>query len=295
MGCRRSSVLIYCVTVVNLPAMGSDLPDLLNSVSALREVDAVVDFARGWLQLRILLTVGYLGGCSVDRLVEVLGERRKAVLDSLRKMRAKGLVEGEGELLLTEKGRRVFSTLVTVLEGGRGAAGTGGPATAVQDMPRDIIRFSYLYDVLVALGSSRGYELPLSTLASVTRLSPATLEDYLRPYVEEEPKLFKRVVRSGRLGSRRVFYRLTDSGLKVYHRLPEYVKYRGSLAAAVLRVLARSGHPRITLKRIALALALGSAIASALVATLPPPLPLLVALTWILVVSLLALLVEITH
>jgi DNA-binding MarR family transcriptional regulator len=94
-------------------------------------------------------------------------------------------------------------------------------------MPRDIIRFSYLYDVLVALGSSRGYELPLSTLASVTGLSPATLEDYLRPYVEEEPKLFKRVVRSGRLGGRRVFYRLADSGLKVYHRLPEYVKYGG--------------------------------------------------------------------
>jgi DNA-binding MarR family transcriptional regulator len=66
--------------------------------SIFREVDAAVDFARGWLQLRMLLTVGYLGRCSVDRLVEVLGGRREAVLDSLRKMRAKGLVEGEGGL-----------------------------------------------------------------------------------------------------------------------------------------------------------------------------------------------------
>jgi len=279
-----------------LLAMSGDLLDLLNSVSALREVDATVDFARGWLQLRILLTVGYLGKCSVDRLVEVLGERRKAVLDSLRKMRAKGLIGGEGELFLTEEGRRIYSTLTSVLGGPRrGTAGVGGPRAAVHDIPRDIIRFFYLYDVLVALGTSKGYELPLNTLASVTRLSPATLEDYLKLYVEDELKLFKRVVRSGRLGGKRVVYRLTDEGLKVYHRLPEYVKYRGSIAAAVLRILTRSGHPRITLKRVALALALGSAATSALVAVLAPPLSVLAALTWVLMVSLLALLVEITY
>jgi len=279
-----------------LLGMSRDLPELLNSVSALREVDAAVDFARGWLQLRILLTVGYLGKCTVDRLVEVLGERRKAVLDSLRKMRAKGLIEGEGELSLTEEGRRVYNTLLSALGSSRGAsAGTVLSRAAVQDIPRDVIRFSYLYDVLVALGTSRGYELPLSTLASVTRLSPATLEDYLRPYVEDEPRLFKRVTRVGKLAGRRVFYRLTDEGLKVYHRLPEYVKYRGSLAASVLRALTRSGHPRIALKRIALALALGSATTSALVAVLVPPASVVVALTWVLAVSLLALLVEVTY
>jgi len=279
-----------------LLGMSGDLLELLNSVSALREVDAAVDFARGWLQLRILLTVGYLGRCTVDRLVEVLGERRKAVLDSLRKMRAKGLIEGEGELSLTEEGRRVYSTLLSALgSSGRVSAGTALPRAAVQDIPRDVIRFSYLYDVLVALGTSRGYELSLSTLASVTRLSPATLEDYLRPYVEDEPRLFKRVLRVSRLAGRRVFYRLTDEGLKVYHRLPEYVKYRGSLAASVLRALTRSGHPRIVLKRVALALALGSATTSALVAVLTPPASVVVALTWVLAVSLLALLVEVTY
>ncbi len=270
--------------------------ELLNSVSMLREVDAAVDFARGWLQLRILLSVGYLGRCSVDRLVEVLGERRKAILDSLRKMRAKGLIEGEGELSLTEEGRRVYGTLLSVLGSSRRAsAGTTLSRAAAQDIPRDVLRFSYLYDVLVALGTSKGYELPLSTLASVTRLSPTTLEDYLKPYVEDELRLLKRVVRGGRLTGRRVFYRLTDEGLKVYHKLPDYVKYRGSLVAMVLRSLTRSGHPRIVLKRVALALAIGSAITSALVAVLAPPTSLVVALTWILTVSLIALLVEVTY
>jgi len=290
------SNLICFEYVATLLGMSGELLELLNAVSALREVDAAVDFARGWLQLRILLTAGHLGRCSVDRLVEVLGERRKAVLDSLRKMRAKGLVEGEGQLNLTEEGRRVYETLVSVLAGSRGAsAGTVLSKATARDIPRDILRFSYLYDVLIALGTSKGYELPLSTLASVTRLSPTTLEDYLKPYVEEEPKLFKRIVRGGRLTGRGVLYRLTDEGLKVYHRLPDYVKYKNSLAATALRALTRSGHPRIVLKRVALALALGSAITSASVAILAPPASMVVALTWVLAVSLLALLVEVTY
>lgn len=277
--------------------MGEDLGALLSSVSVLREVDATVDFARGWLQLRILLVVGSLGRCTVDRLVEIVGERRKAVLDALRKMRTKGLIEGGDTLSLSEDGLRIYRTLVSVLSGAFVTSAASRYVRAMTtDLHRDIAKFSYLYDVIVALGTSKGFELPLDTLASITRLSPETLEDYLKPFVEDEPKLFKRVVKRGKLLSRRkVYYRLTEDGLKVYHRLPEYVKYRGSVAAALLRSLTNSGHPRVVLKRVAITLALGSAATSALAALLTPPISAIAALSWILIVSLLAVLVELTY
>lgn len=281
--------------------MVEDLSSLLRDVSVLREVDSVVDFARGWLQLRILLVLGYFGQCSVDRVVGVLGERRKAVLDALRKMRVKGLIDVDDSLTLTDYGVKLYNMLVGVISSEllrSELSDLSSTKALIQDLHRDITKFFYLYDTIVALGTSKGFELSLSTLASITRLSPDTLEDYLRPYVEGDVKLFKRVVKTGKflvIPKKKIIYRLTDEGLKIYRRLPDYVKYKGSTRAMILRVLTRSGHPRIILKRLAMILAVGSAIISLLAAFTTSPLSLIIVLTWVLLMSFLALIIEITY
>lgn len=270
--------------------------DLLARASALREVDSYVDIARGWLQLRILMVLGGRGRCSIDELVATLGERRKAVLDALRKMRTKGLVSAEDPPSLTDLGLRVYERLAEVLACS-GVDGAAAPRPTVYDIPRDLARLFYLYEVLVALGTSKSYELPLSTLCYITKLKPETLEDYLRPYCGEPLRLLKRLVKPRRLlllTRRVVAYRLTDEGVKVFHRLPDYVRYRGSLGARVLSLLTKSGHPKVILKRVSLILSLGSAAATLLAAALPAPLSLVAVLTWVLFVSFLSLVIEIS-
>ncbi|MCX8185479.1 MAG: hypothetical protein N3E43_06990, partial [Sulfolobales archaeon] len=244
--------------------------DWLSRASILREVDSYVDIARGWLQLRILLVLGESGSCSVDELVSKLGERRKAILDALRKMRSKGLVSAEDNPSLTELGSRVFEQLYSVLT----CSSFSSPValkSLVYDVPRDLARLFYLYEVLVALGTSKKYELPLSALCYVTKLKPETLEDYLKPYGGEELKLLKRVLKNRKFfffSRKAVCYRLTDDGVKVFHRLPDYVKYRSSFGARLLSLATKSGHPKVILKRVSLILSLGSTAATLLAAAL---------------------------
>ncbi|MEM4519596.1 MAG: hypothetical protein QXD94_04080, partial [Sulfolobales archaeon] len=93
---------------------------------------------------------------------------------------------------------------------------------------------------------------------------------------------------------RKIIYRLSDDGLKVYHRLPDYVKYRNDWKASILRALTRSGHPRIVLKRISLTLSLGSAFIALTAVFLPPNLSLILIMTWVLIISFIALITETT-
>lgn len=266
----------------------------------LREVDSVIDLTRGWLQFRILIALGFLKRLDVDDLTKLLSERKKAVLDALRKLRLKGLVvDGDGGryVELSSSGKELYEMVLGLVSGELTIFGRSlGVPNISDDLHRDLIKSVYLYDVIVALGTAKNHELPLNTLASIVKLSPEVLDDYVKPYSESELKLFKRYSAGGKLLGRgkKIIYRLSDEGLKVYHRLPDYVKYRNDWKASILRTLTRSGHPRIVLKRISLILSLGSAFVALMAVLITPSHSLILIMTWVLIISFIALITEMT-
>ncbi len=285
--------------------------EVLRKISSLREVDSTIDIARGWLQLRILLALGFYNGIDVDGLVRILRERRKAVLDALRKMKNKELiVNNGGKVVLSEKGKALYNVIASSIGLENNGSSHRGVYDSlsfrsrrskdpriIHDIPRDLSRSFYLYDTIIALGSSKNYELPLSTLSSISKISPEVLDDYLKPYASPPYRIMRRIIKTAGLFFKRreVFYKLTDNGLKVYHKLPDYVKYRNHFGAKLLRLLSRSGHPRMVLKRISFIMSIGSAITMFLSVVMGGPASIIVMASWILFVSFLALLVELTY
>ncbi len=279
--------------------------EVLKRISTLREVDSAIDIARGWLQFRILLALGFYGDIDVNDLVRVLRERRKAVLDALRKMKNKRLIEVDnGRIRLSEKGKILYETISSTI----GLENNGGGSLSyryrryrdpriIHDIPRDLSKSFYLYDAIIALGSSKNYELPLSTLAAISKVSAEVLDDYLKTYVSPPFKLLRRTIitRGFLFKKREVYYKLTEDGLKVYHKLPDYVKYRNHFGARILRFLSRSGHPRIVLKRTSFIMSIGSALTMALSVIIGGAASILVMASWIFFISFLSLLVELTY
>lgn len=263
----------------------------------LRRVDSVIDLSRGWLQLYILMLVGE-NGAYVDEVVTALSVPRKAVLDSLRKMRVKGLVDiNDGFIRLTEKGIEIYGILRSVTGSdsiGSDMTASRYSASSVYDVLSFVTRYVYLYDVIVALGSSPGYELPLEDLATIARVGSRQLDEYLSVYTKCEPRLLARVLRNSGWGPfrrTRVYYRLTRDGLKLLHRLPEYMRVRRSTAARILVSITRTLHPRLVLKRLMFITSLGSAIAMSIV-VINPNAGLVVLGAWLVTLSFFAVLVS---
>ena len=276
---------------------------LYEGLELLRRVDAHVDLSRGWLQLRLLVELGRRGGeASVAELAEALGVQRKAVLDSLRKMRHKGLVTQErGRVELTSKGLDLYRSLLQALGASSGVEParrrTGGSIGYwnAYELASRLIRHIYLYDTILALAYAPGHMLSLESLASATRLSPRQLDEYLILYTRGDgPRLLQRTVKEtgrGPLRRQRVYYRLTREGEKLLHRLPDYTRLRRSRAARLLARITRSLHPRLALKRLMMLVSAGSAAAMLIVAAAPYAAPLVLG-AWLLAVTALALLVE---
>ncbi len=282
--------------------------EVLKRINSLRELDSTIDIARGWLQFRILLALGFYGGVDVNDLVKILRERRKAVLDALRKMKNKGLVEnGNSRIVLSDKGMSLYKMITSIIGLEHHSNGSGSSLAfkrdkwrntkIIHDIPRDLSRSFYLYDAIIALGSSKNYELPLSTLSSISKISPEVLDDYLKTYASPPFRLLRRSIRTRGLlfKQREVYYKLTENGLKVYHKLPDYVKYRNHLGARLLRIISRSGHPRMVLKRASFIMSVGSALTMILSALIDGAFSTLIMASWIFFISFLALLVELTY
>ncbi len=267
---------------------------ILDRIDILRRIDQVIDLSRGWLQLRILIIVGDKSA-TVEEVSRKLGISRKNIFDSLRKMKTKGLVElNNGLIKLTEKGEEIYNLLRELASTSRASPTATLPLSLnTYEVLSLITRYVYLYEVLVALGSSPHYELSLNSLSSIVRISPRQLDEYLSIYTRLDPKFFQRIVRQTKLGlfsRNRVYYRLTREGAKILHRLPEYIRSRRSVSSKILVAITRTLHPRLVLKRLVLILSLGSAVSMAIVA-FTPEIGLLVLGAWLVVISFLSVLV----
>jgi len=245
----------------------------------LRELDSEIDFARGVLQLRILIEVSKVSsGLSVKEISSRIGQRYRAVVDALRKLEAKGLVvrdgaEGSPIFKLSEKGYEFYKKLEYISSHRvQPVFGVLQAKVKPQDFALDAARMSYVQDALVAVGTSRRGEATLKTIAQAMGLSIQRAQSYIEQYSSKDSplRLFKPVVRlngeEGRLirlaksllkrfglklnSEGKTVYTLTDEGWTAFYRLPVYMKYSNSLGVKILRSLFGNAHPRITARKL---------------------------------------------
>ncbi|MCD6510644.1 MAG: hypothetical protein J7L11_09705 [Thermoprotei archaeon] len=237
----------------------------------LRIFDNVIDIGRATIQLEIFLYLGAKGEADLEELWRNIGERRKAVCDALRKLRRKRLVTYDEErevYRLTEKGLGYLALLQSALGEFREYEFIKRYIPLrkidVNELSRRLIRDRYLYEVLVALGSSPEGMLPLEDLAHLMGLSPQRAQAYLdmfAPLIERT----KRPKQNDPTGRIRVItcYRLTPIGYRLFKSLPSYLLVKRKRRTwFLLKLITKSVHPIIALKRL---LPLNLALISAMI------------------------------
>ena len=253
------------------------LEPIRNGVKKLREIDSRIDFARSQLQLDIVLELALARKpLSADEISRLIGYRKKAVLDALRKLEHKGLVRrvGSNGMLfeLTDEGKRLLEDLFDLL-GVSGLNSVARKARArgradARDLQKVVQPSYYLAKIIIALGSSKKGYLSMKELASVVGLSQERLQSYMEPYMSAtaEVKLFKKVRKPVKLeplykvlksfGIRvstvSSYVTLTDEGRLLYYRLPVYVKLKHNFAAKLVVKLFGSYAERLVLKRFSM-------------------------------------------
>ncbi|MBC7120510.1 MAG: winged helix-turn-helix transcriptional regulator [Candidatus Methanosuratus sp.] len=101
--------------------MADALP-LSNRLARIRNLSGLIDISKSTLQLDIILALNANNELSPAEIASVIGQRRKAVTDALRKLRNKGLVDTTLEggksarYVLTDLGIELVKTLLSILE-----------------------------------------------------------------------------------------------------------------------------------------------------------------------------------
>lgn len=248
-------------------------PEAMKVLEVLRYVDSVIDISRSSVQLYAFFAIAVSqSGLTLSELSEKLSLPRKAVLDAVRKLKSKGLVsEGRGErgetvYSVTDKGLDYFTQLYTLLHLGKGSRmRRRDPELRVRmdltQLYNELVKYAYLNEVLVALGTAKGHALSLQELANVLNLSVERAQSYLAIYSQpcmgrlvEEYVVRSRLKEALRkLGfnvkSTKVMYRLTKQGKALFYRHPFYMKTKASRSYRLLRRLFGAGHPLTLYKR----------------------------------------------
>lgn len=279
-------------------------------IDVLRRLDQEIDFARGSLQLSIVLELGRSNeGLTARELSKRLNERSKAVADALRKMMLKDLVTkvrngGSYEVYtLSERGRRFYEDLHKVVIGGSGSRytdGIRGYSVSPHEFSVELMKKDYIVDAVIAIATSRKGALLLKDIAEAMGLSPQRAQAYLEMYSSRDSpiKLFKKIdaelvkLEQGRRiipiprlpilkiwkGPEGHLYRLTEDGLSTFHRLTFYIRYRNSRTARVLQKIFGSLHPRLVAKKLFRTLTAIDVSVTALSLTISASLPIIALL-----------------
>ncbi|MEM0005386.1 MAG: hypothetical protein QW406_00775 [Ignisphaera sp.] len=251
-------------------------------IEVLKRLDQEIDFARGSLQLSIVLELGRSNeGLTARELSKKLNERSKAVADALRKMVLKDLVtkvrngNSYEVYILSERGRRFYEDLHRVVKGNGGSRYVDGNREGgvnPQIFSIELMKKGYLVDAVIAMATSRRGVLSLREVAEAMGLSPQRAQAYLEMYSSRDSpiKLFKKIdtelmkLEQGR-GRLHVFklpilrilrrldgplYKLTEDGFSTFHRLTFYVRYKNSKTARLLQKVFGSLHPRLVAKKL---------------------------------------------
>lgn len=283
-------------------------------LNVIRELDSLVDFCRGTIQLKIILALAEnASGLTIKELAIKIMSRYKAVADALRKLEKKNLVRkanksGVEYYELTEKGWEYYEKLTAVLGLHKVSKRLTKSSKRVllKDLVENLTLYGYVADAIIALATAKNYELPLSKISSLFKLSPSRTQSYLNVFADpqapvrlfrkiQKPSLTRRVYEFLGInkGPYKVYYKLTKDGLSVYYKLPHYIKFGNSIAAKIIKRLVGTTHPKIALKTILLILTFGN-IAASLGILIEPKVALIIPV-WILSQIFILLLVHVAY
>lgn len=197
-------------------------------ISLFKELDSMIDFSKSSYQLDIVVFMGCIGKpVSIDAIISVLGVDRKQILDAVRKLRLKGMVDVKnGFYILTETGKRFYDVLIKdLIVGVTDMKGDG-------DVVRLVRRFRSVataIDVIRLIGVW-GRPLKLHKVAKSFNTNVAGLLELLSPFIRDiggddiirlidcrEGYLRKKIVRC---------LTLSRSGIDIVRGMPEVKKYR---------------------------------------------------------------------
>lgn len=256
--------------------------DNASVIEVLRKLDQEIDFARGSLQLSIVLELGKSSeGLTVKELSTRLNERSKAIADALRKMMLKDLViktrnGGSYEVyILSDKGRRFYNDLQRLTKGNgssRCIENAKGFNINPHELSIELMKKDYIVDAIIAIATSKKGILSLKDIAEAMGLSRQRAQTYLDMYSSRESpiKLFKKIdaelmklnkkentslvsklpiIKVWRRTENQL-YRLTEDGIATFHRLSFYTKYKNSRTARILQKIFGVFHPRLVAKKL---------------------------------------------
>ncbi|MGC8563697.1 MAG: hypothetical protein ACP5LZ_02235 [Fervidicoccaceae archaeon] len=203
-------------------------------LSLLRELDETIDFSKSTIQIEIMFVFMISKEkMTPSKLVELLDERRKAVLDALRKMQLKGIIKKEGEedgepvYALTETGEEYSKKLMEVLglkEGDHhSSGGEVEPNREKIAVLKRMIGLYHIYNAIVYLANTPENKMDLHKLSSLVGLSPERMKSYLDAYSRPPIRVFRR---SSSPVSRLTFYKLEKEGWNIYYRSPHYLQLK---------------------------------------------------------------------
>lgn len=217
----------------------------------LRELDENIDFARGEIQWKIMFFLSERGASTVSEISKGVGVNKKASIDSIRKLIAKGLVEKvkydiydlspSGRGLLTK-----LSSLSGINEPVNGNGSNSDPPQKIaeikpeeaSDGELDIMHNLNHYYYFVEIGKAamlNDGKVPLTALSRELGVSKRTIMNYLE-ILSTRYKFFKRVNKR-RLSGIRVEWVITEDGKKVLGKIPGIHKMKNNI---FLKVILRS-------------------------------------------------------
>lgn len=205
---------------------------LAERLQLLRRIDSIIDFNRATVQLKILIALGNREH-TIDEIMANTGLKRKTVLDAIRKLEIKGLVEKRGNRYrLTNLGKNIYNALHDLARGNpRNIPVKPSLRTTYYETYDQLLNVVYMLRAVQILGNASNKPLSLKELAKKIGVSQVTLSDHINKFVSGNLKIFERTYDMKR---KRAYYKLTDLGLKLYTTIygRRRKKYRYMLLAS---------------------------------------------------------------
>lgn len=155
---------------------------LAQRLELLKQLNETIDFAKSVIQLSVVLVLHeHKDGLSVNELCVKLGERRKALLDALRKLELKQIitkkdVKDKQVIVLTERGISCVKKLLNILLPRTEVSVSGAQSFNARSkramLLNNLVESHYIYTAIVALGEKSDKTLSLEKLAEVMGPSP---------------------------------------------------------------------------------------------------------------------------
>jgi DNA-binding MarR family transcriptional regulator len=225
--------------------MSSNSGNITAKLLLLRDLDSVIDFSRASSQFSIIL---YLAErtrpVSVAELSRVIGDTRKSILDSLRKLEKKGLinrVESVDDLYvgLSEQGKEFIHKLLEVLTPIKTASSEILNIPTRLNVSKELVTSINLYRLLVQIGLSRRKYMEASEVGRIM-VGAGRIQDVIIESFTTSPTRFFKVVKKGD----KEIITLDKQGLEVLKKTPHYQAFEKNPVYRLLVVL--TGTPWLT-------------------------------------------------